>query len=160
MCTLCEFVAVFGWSTFVPHTISMEPWFSCSYRCDSHLLCRLTGVNVWLQRVNARSVKCPFLVNISAASAGQWCMTCVNSVFSTADCKSLATKPAEEWKTTIDLLRMNLIIFPTSASPTSLIVVFHCSACLLQDFAICCIHPQCLHSLHPVASPHLASLRC
>ena len=67
----------------------------------------------------------------SAASAGQWCVTCV---FSTADCKSLATKPAVEWKTTIDLPRMNLIIFPTSASPTSLIVVFHCSACLLQDF--------------------------
>ena len=38
----------------------------------------------------------------------------------TADCKSLATKPAEQWKTTIDLPRMNLIIFPASASPTSL----------------------------------------
>ena len=34
----------------------------------------------------------------------------------TADCKSLATKPAEQWKTTIDLPRMNLIIFPASAS--------------------------------------------
>ena len=34
----------------------------------------------------------------SAASAGQWCVTCVNCVFSTADCKSLATKPAVEWK--------------------------------------------------------------
>ena len=30
----------------------------------------------------------------------------------TADCKSLARKPAEQWKTTIDLPRMNLIIFP------------------------------------------------
>ena len=40
----------------------------------------------------------------------------------TADCKSLATKPAEQWKTTIDLPRMNLIIFPTSASPTYLSV--------------------------------------
>ena len=47
---------------------------------------------------------------------------------------------AEQWKTTIDLPRMNLIIFPASACPSSLfkhsksIVVFHCSACLLQDF--------------------------
>ena len=47
---------------------------------------------------------------------------------------------AEQWKTTIDLPHMNLIIFPTSACPFSLfkhsksIVVFHCSACLLQDF--------------------------
>ena len=58
----------------------------------------------------------------------------------TADCKSLATKPAEQWKTTIDLPHMNLIIFPTSASPTSLfkhnksVVVFHCC----KTFAICC----------------------
>ena len=47
---------------------------------------------------------------------------------------------AEQWKTTIDLPHMNLIIFPASACPFSLfkhsksIVVFHCSACLLQDF--------------------------
>ena len=47
---------------------------------------------------------------------------------------------AEQWKTTIDLPHMNLIIFPASACPTSLfkhnksIVVFHFSACMLQDF--------------------------
>ena len=47
---------------------------------------------------------------------------------------------AEQWKTTIHLPHMNLIIFPASACPTSLfkqnksIVVFHFSACMLQDF--------------------------
>ena len=43
--------------------------------------------------------------------------------------------------TTIDLPHINLIIFPASACPSywfNTIVVFHCSACLLQDFAICC----------------------
>ena len=49
-------------------------------------------------------------------------------------------KQAEQWKTTIELPHMNLIIFPASACPSSWfkhsksIVVFHCSACLLQDF--------------------------
>ena len=50
-------------------------------------------------------------------------------------------KQAEQLKTTIHLPHMNMLIFPASACPTSLfkhnksIVVFHCSACLLQD---CC----------------------
>ena len=46
----------------------------------------------------------------------------------------------EQWKTTIDLPRMNLIIFPRLSMPflsvqAQKINVFHCSACLLlQDF--------------------------
>ena len=45
----------------------------------------------------------------------------------------------EQWKTTIDLPRMNLIIFPASARSSSVKTQqincgFHCSACLLQDF--------------------------
>jgi len=46
----------------------------------------------------------------------------------------------QQWKTTIHLPHMNLIIFPASTCPTSLfkqnksIVVFHFSACMLQDF--------------------------
>ena len=54
-------------------------------------------------------------------------------------------KLAEQWKTTIDLPHMNMIIFPPQhALPTSLfkhnksIVVFHCSACLLEDFCNRC----------------------
>ena len=49
-------------------------------------------------------------------------------------------RQVEQWKTTIDLLHMNLIIFPSTACPSSwfkhskTIVVFHSSACLLQDF--------------------------
>ena len=51
-------------------------------------------------------------------------------------------KPAEQWKTTIDLPRMNLIVFPASACPTSLLkhqlwfslVQFACC----KTFAICC----------------------
>ena len=39
------------------------------------------------------------------------------AIFITADCKSLAT--SKQWKTTIDLPHMNLIIFPASACPSS-----------------------------------------
>ena len=55
---------------------------------------------------------------------------------------------AEQWKTTIHLPHMNLIIFPTSACPTSLfkhnksIVVFHFSACMLQVCCNCIKQPQ------------------
>ena len=52
----------------------------------------------------------------------------------TADCKSLATSKLKQWKTTIDLPHMNLIIFPAWFKHSKSIVVFHCSACLLQDF--------------------------
>ena len=38
----------------------------------------------------------------------------------TADCRSLANKQAEQWKTTINLLHMNLIIFLVSECPSSL----------------------------------------
>ena len=34
----------------------------------------------------------------------------------TADCKNLAPSKLKQWKTTIDLPRMNVIIFPASAS--------------------------------------------
>ena len=43
-------------------------------------------------------------------------------ILSTADCKSLAINTlAEQWITTIDLPCMNLIIFPASACPSSLL---------------------------------------
>ena len=58
-------------------------------------------------------------------------------IVGTADCKSLATSKLKQWKTTIDLPHMNMIIFPASACPTSLfkhnksIVVFHCFSLLV-----------------------------
>ena len=56
--------------------------------------------------------------------------------------KSLATC-REQWKTTIDLPHMNLIIFPASACPTSLHVQAQLWFSLVQlacckTFAICC----------------------
>ena len=57
----------------------------------------------------------------------------------TADCKS-CNKQAEQWKTTIDLLCLNREVGHAEAGKIiificgKLIVVFHVSACLLQDF--------------------------
>ena len=49
-----EFSAYLLWN--VPHITSMEPGFLVATlqvcRCDSHLLCRLISVNVWVLRVN------------------------------------------------------------------------------------------------------------
>ena len=65
----------------------------------------------------------------------------------TVDCKSVATKSAEQWKTTIDLLHMNLIIFPASACPPYLSVQAQLWFSLVQfacckTFAIWCISPN------------------
>ena len=65
--------------------------------------------------------------------------TCYSRLQNLATYKQNSGKP-QQWKTTIHLPHMNLIIFPASACPTSLfkqnksIVVFHFSACMLQDF--------------------------
>ena len=58
----------------------------------------------------------------------------------TADCKSFANMQAEQWKTTIDLPHMNLIIFPASAQHvcSNTIVVFLGSLACCKTFAICC----------------------
>ena len=65
---------------------------------------------------------------------------CSNCARGMSSLKTSSYTQVEQWKTTIDLPHINLIIFPAPACPSSLfkhsksIVVFHCSACLLQDF--------------------------